>query len=77
MVVCLSVTTAVGQKPCDLSSFRISTHSGTLVPARLHQNVEDLSFTIERAPQLHVFAVHRKEDFIEMPAHIGTWMCFP
>jgi hypothetical protein len=38
----------------------------------LHQNVEDLAFTIDRAPQIHTFAVDRNEDLIQMPAHIGT-----
>jgi hypothetical protein len=44
----------------------------TPVPARLHQNVQDLAFTINGAPQVHVFAVDRNEDLIQMPPDIGS-----
>jgi hypothetical protein len=50
---------------------------GLLVSSRLHQNVEDLAFTIDRAPQIHTFAVHRNEDLIQMPARICPRMCLP
>jgi hypothetical protein len=44
--------------------------------ARLHQNVQDLTFTIDRAPQIHAFVVDRNEELIQTPAHICTRMCF-
>jgi hypothetical protein len=40
----------------------------------LHQNVEDLAFAINGAPKINALAVNPDKDFIEMPAHIGTWM---
>ena len=49
-------------------------HGDALVPARLHQNVEDLAFTIDRPPQMNALAVDLDEDFIEMPARIGVGM---
>jgi hypothetical protein len=42
---------------------------GLLVPARLHQTVEDLAFTIDSAPKINALAVNPDENFIEMPAH--------
>jgi hypothetical protein len=48
-----------------------------LVLARLHQNVQGLAFASNDAPQIHTFAVYRNEDLIQMPAHIGAWMCLP
>jgi hypothetical protein len=47
---------------------------GLLVPARLHQNVEDLAFAINGAPKINALAINPDEDFIEMPAHIRTWV---
>jgi hypothetical protein len=38
----------------------------------LHQRVEDLAFTIDRAPKINALAVNPDEDFIEMPADIAT-----
>ena len=71
----LSVTIAVGQKPCDLSSFRISFSVCALVPARLHQDVQDLTFAIDGTPKINALAVNLDEDFIEMPAHIRARVC--
>ena len=68
----LSVTTASGEKPCDLSSFRFSFKAARLFQARLHQHVQDLSLAINGAPQVYVLAVDRGEDFIEMPTRIST-----
>jgi hypothetical protein len=47
-------------------------HGGALVPARLHQNVQDLAFAINGAPKINALAVNPDEDFIQMPAHIRT-----
>jgi hypothetical protein len=60
-----------------LEQFSHQFQRGLLVPARLYQNVEDLAFTIDRAPQIHTFAVDRNEDLIQMPTDIGTWTCLP
>ena len=45
-----------------------------LVPARLHQDVQDLAFAIDGTPKINALAVNLDEDFIEMPARIGAGM---
>ena len=41
----------------------------------MHQNVEDLAFTIDRAPKIITLAVDPDEDFIRVPARIRTPVC--
>jgi hypothetical protein len=44
----LSVTSALGAKPCFLSSLRISFHG---CPPSLRQEIENFAFVIDRAPE--------------------------
>jgi hypothetical protein len=55
-----------------LEQFSHEFQRGLLVSSRLHQNVEGLAFTIDRALKINALAVNPDEDFIEMPAHICT-----
>ena len=43
-----------------------------LVPARLHQDVQDLTFAIDGTPKINALAVNPDEVFIELLAHIRT-----
>jgi hypothetical protein len=73
----LSVTTAVGATPCALSNFRISFSAAPLVSSGLDQDIQNLTFTIHGAPQIHVPAIDRDEHLIKMPAWVCGWMRSP
>ena len=70
----MSVTTAVGAKPCVLSSFRISFSMALLFLPGLDQEIQNLPFTIYGAPQIHIPVIDRDEYLIEMPACVCGWM---
>ena len=57
-----------------LQQFPHQFHGRALVPARLHQDVQDLAFAIDGTPKINALAVNLDEDFIEMPARIGAGM---
>src|SRR6266498_159147 len=42
-----------------------------LVPSALNQDLEDLAFMIDRAPQIHMMAGDPDDHFVEMPSI--TW----
>ena len=68
----LAVTTASGEKPCDLSSFRISFKAARLF-RRDCTSTSSTSRSQSRARHRYTFLpFDRDEDFIEMPTRIST-----
>ena len=62
----MSVTNTAGAKPCFLSSLRIS-FTAAAAPS-LHEQVENLTFVVNRAPQPELPALDHYGHLIEMPS---------
>ena len=44
-----------------------------LVPAALHENIQDVAVLIHRAPQIVTLLIDREEDLIQMPFVTRAW----
>src|SRR3954467_14523540 len=49
----------------------------SLVPARLHQDLEDLALLVDSPPQIHAPAGDAHDHLIQMPAIARTWSLLP
>jgi hypothetical protein len=48
---------------------------GFLVPAALHQDVEDIPLLVKSSPEVMVITIHREKHFIQMP--LVAWLRAP
>jgi hypothetical protein len=67
----------VGAKPCFVRSLRISFRAECFVASAPHDDIEDLTFVIGRAPEVHRLAGDPCHHLIEMPAPAGSWPTTP
>jgi hypothetical protein len=58
-----------------LQQFAHQLHCSFPVSTCLDQDIENFAFAVDRAPQVHALAIDQDEDFVEMPARIGSWPC--
>lgn len=60
-----------------LQRFAHQFQCGLLVSSCLNQNIQDLAFTINGAPQEHFLTPDRYEHFVQMPVATGPWPAAP